>query len=183
MFNIPYAFFITFPTYGSWVHGNSKSSVHHSQNQYTGPLLPPNPNLECQIINTMKEKPYIMSHVQREAVLESIKETCQFKSWELIAAHVRSNHIHLLVRANAKPNNIMNTLKAYASRKLKQHCVGYKRTKFWARHGSTRYIWRIEYISGALNYLVYQQGKMMSVYVDREYEGVLMGEMHQNRDR
>ena len=38
----PLAFFITFRTYGTWLHGDPRGSVDRQHNRYGTPYLPPN---------------------------------------------------------------------------------------------------------------------------------------------
>ena len=68
-------------------------------------------------------KLYILEHKQRQIVLETIKEVCscsyrKYRKWVLLAAHVRTNHVHLVVHAILPPEKIMNTIKSYSSRNL-----------------------------------------------------------------
>jgi hypothetical protein len=38
--DLPLAYFITFRSYGSWLHGDERGSVDRSHNQYGSPFLP-----------------------------------------------------------------------------------------------------------------------------------------------
>ena len=38
-----------------------------------------------------------------EAVLASLRERCSERRWSLLAAHVRTNHVPLLVEGEARP--------------------------------------------------------------------------------
>ena len=52
----------------------------------------------------------------------------------------------------------MQAFKAYSSRKLGM------RRKRWARHGSTRYLWKDDDVKAAVKYVVEEQGEPMSAY-------------------
>jgi hypothetical protein len=41
MFTQPLAYFITFRTYGSWLHGDDRGSVDRGHNEFGSPLQPP----------------------------------------------------------------------------------------------------------------------------------------------
>lgn len=110
----------------------------------------------------MRDEPYVLDYPRRAAVLECIKEVCRFRRWELLAAHVRTNHVHVVLDANAPPERVMTTLKAYASRKLNRIDNGPCRR--WARHGSTRHLSTTEQVSDALSYVVSGQGEPMAVF-------------------
>jgi hypothetical protein len=38
----PLAYFISFRTYGTWLHGDERSSTDRFHNQYGSPFIPPN---------------------------------------------------------------------------------------------------------------------------------------------
>lgn len=61
---------------------------------------------------------YRMDARRREAVLAALQERCCERGWSLMAGHVRTNHVHLVVEAEPRPERIMNDLKSYVSRCL-----------------------------------------------------------------
>jgi REP element-mobilizing transposase RayT len=112
----------------------------------------------------MDQPPYLLDEIRREAVLVSIMERCSNRNWRLLAANVRTNHVHVLVEAEAQPERVMNDLKSFASRRLND--LGFEATdrKRWARHGSTRWLWKREDVLAALKYVLDKQGERMAVY-------------------
>ncbi len=58
----------------------------------------------------------------------------------------------------------MNDFKAYASRHLNRMGFDKPGRKRWARHGSTRWLWNPKHISAAIQYVVAEQGDVMSVF-------------------
>ena len=50
--------------------------------------------------------------------MAALRSHCAHRGWGLLAAHVRSNHVHAVVEAEVRPEKIMNEFKAYASREL-----------------------------------------------------------------
>jgi REP element-mobilizing transposase RayT len=101
---------------------------------------------------------------RREAVLRAMLERCSSNRWWALAIHVRSNHVHLVIDAEVRPERIMNDLKACASRFLNQNGLDEPTRKRWARHGSTRWLWRPEEVSAAIRYVVDGQGEPMAVF-------------------
>lgn len=55
--------------------------------------------------------------------------------------HVGSVHIHVVICAGEPPEKVMNSMKAICTRRLKEAGLAGER-KVWARHGSTRYLWK-----------------------------------------
>ena len=103
----------------------------------------------------------------RHIVLQAIVEVCSYRQWVLLAAHVRSNHVHCVIHAILQPEQIMNVIKSYASRHLNKVNLDGDRVHRWARHGSTRYLWKIAAVEAAIQYVVNEQGLPMSVFENK----------------
>ena len=114
----------------------------------------------------MTQQPYQLDQERRELVLHALRDVCVVRDWVLLATHVRSNHVHVVVDALAEPGKIMNTLKAYASRRLNRAGVEDPDRRRWTRHGSTRYLWKREHIEAAIAYVAEGQGQPMALYVN-----------------
>jgi REP element-mobilizing transposase RayT len=116
-------------------------------------------NIRLTIVRgLMNDSPFELSTDDRVLVLASIQEVCAHRGWTLLAAHVRTSHVHVVVQGSGTPEMMMHAFKAYASRKLG---AGRKR---WTRHGSTRYLWTDEDVKGAIRYVVEGQGELMAMY-------------------
>ena len=63
----------------------------------------------------MDQSAYAMDASRREIVLRSLQERCAGREWHLLAAHVRSNHVHVLIEAEVKPERMMNDLKSWCA--------------------------------------------------------------------
>ncbi len=116
----------------------------------------------------MDQPAYHMDQMRRDAVLEAIQEVCGHRGWRLLAAHVRSNHVHTVVEAEAEPERVMKDFKAYASRRLNRKNLDHPNRKRWARHGSTRWLWKPQHVSAAIQYVVAEQGDAMSAFESQE---------------
>ena len=112
----------------------------------------------------MDQSSYVMDSNRREAVLAAVVERCSDNHWSLLAAHVRTNHVHIVVDAEVEPERIMNDLKSFASRCLNRLGLDDPVRKRWARHGSTRWLWKRDSVSAAIRYVVDQQGDAMAVF-------------------
>ena len=112
----------------------------------------------------MTQAPYLMDAVQRRLVLNSLQEVCSCRGWTLLAAHIRTNHVHVVSTANCKPEQVMNAMKAYSSRALNKYELEGGDRRRWARHGSTRYLWTRDAVQAAVHYVVWEQGEPMEVY-------------------
>ncbi len=116
----------------------------------------------------MTQAAYSLDERRRGIVLSAIVEVCKYRCWRLKAAHIRKDHVHLVVSSDAAPEKIMGDFKAYASRALTLAGFDHAKRKRWARHGSTRYIWNPEQVDSAIAYVLKSQGKPMQTYEDSE---------------
>lgn len=165
----PLAYLITFTTYGTRFHGDESVSVDRLHNVPGTPFLSPDKERVKAEQEQMDQPPYELDNPRREIALEAIGEVCAHRGWSLLAAHVRTNHIHCVVHAQSGPERLMNDFKAYASRKLNEVNFDDQNRKRWTRHGSTRYLWKPEEVEAAIRYVVYEQGEPMAAFenVDR----------------
>jgi REP element-mobilizing transposase RayT len=97
--------------------------VDRDHNQLGAPFLPANAARENANRGTLRQAPYVLDQPRRQIVLAAVLEVCRYRQWRLLAAHVRSNHVHVVVHAQVPPEKVMNDLKAYASRALNRAAV------------------------------------------------------------
>ncbi len=166
--SIPLAYFITFTCYGAWLHGEKSTSVDRSHNTPGTDFLPYDQSRANRVKTYMSEEPYLLDNLRRTIVLNAIKKVCIYRQWTLLAAHVRTNHVHIVCHAIVEPEKIMNTLKAYASRDLNRVNLDKGRHHRWTRHGSTQYLWKEEDIEATIQYVVHEQGTTMALFENKE---------------
>jgi REP element-mobilizing transposase RayT len=160
----PMAYFITFTTYGTWLHGQSPGSVDEDHNTVGTPFAVPSPKRRSAIREQMTQQPYHLDSARRDLVRDAIVEECRFRGWTLHALHVRSNHVHLVVTADREPEFVLRACKANASKRL--NLAGYENAerKRWTTHGSTRYLWNEQAVADKIRYTLHDQGDTMAVY-------------------
>jgi REP element-mobilizing transposase RayT len=162
-------YFITFACYGCHLHGDEMGSVDKQHNPPGSRMLEPNPQRVCAERQRMAQPSYDMDKKRREAVLASLLERCSERSWTLLAAHIRTNHVHVVVHAEVRPERVLNDLKSYASRYLNQLGLDERTRKRWARHGSTRWLWKPADVLAAIRHVVDEQGERMAVFERTEF--------------
>jgi hypothetical protein len=113
---------ITFACYGCHVHGDAAGSVDGAHNVPGTPVLDEDLARAAFEQQGMDQPAYHLDRMRRDTV--------------------RSNHMHTVVEAEVPPERIMNDFKAYASRHLNRMGLEGPGRKRWARHGSTRWLWK-----------------------------------------
>lgn len=159
-------FLLTLTTYGTHLHGDPHGSIDRHQNQPCQPTIAPHARRLAANQARLLSPPFVLTEPRRRLVLESIQETCHYRDWSLIAAHVRTNNIHVIVAAEAPPESILPDLKAYASRRL--NAVEGHNLRRWTRGGSTHSLPTAQAIQAATRCVIDAQGAPMSLYLAPE---------------
>lgn len=123
------------------------------------------PGLAAAERRNMNQPAYELDSERRAVLLEALKQVCLHRGWNLLAAHVRSSHVHVIVEGEVAPEKIMNDFKAYASRALNGLEGDVPGRSRWTRHGSTRWLWKDQDVRQAIRYVVEEQGQAMAVWL------------------
>ena len=151
----PLADLLTWTTYGTWLPGDERGWVEPGK----GILSPDSKRSElAQAI--MIESACLLTMSQREIVERTIADHCAIRGWQLHAVNCRTNHVHAVVTADVAPKEALNQLKAYCTRRLKEHLYahGYDvRRKWWSEGGSKRYLNTVQALDSAIHYVLHGQ--------------------------
>ena len=161
-------YFITFSCYGGHLHGDESGSVGRRHNLHGGRVLETDPDRVSVERQAMDQSPCLLDFESRAVVLQALQEVCLHRSWGLLAAHVRTNHVHVVVEAEVRPEKIMSDFKSYASRAVNRLGHDGSDRKRWARHGSTRWLWKDQHVQEAIRYVGEEQGEPMAVFVSSQ---------------
>lgn len=154
----PAAYFLTWHTYGTWLHGRQEGSVDRNHNTYGTPLKPRNDWLHRRERRLLTDAPLILNDLQRGVIDDTIRGVCEHKGWKLLALKVHPTHVHAVVAGAAPPAWILNTLKAQGARRLREKGVIPGAGKVWSRHGSTLWLWTPEAVAEKCAYVESGQG-------------------------
>ncbi len=156
------AYLITFHSYGTWLHGNDCGSVDKFNNWFDFPNIAPNPPRELSAKRRLKSDPFKLSQDVRIHVERTIRDVAVYRSWQLYAINVRSNHVHVVVSADETPEKVMNDFKSWSTRRLRESNLVKPNQQVWARHGSTIYLWNEKSLTAACDYVIDGQGDFLS---------------------
>ncbi len=162
----PLAYFLTFTCYGTWLHGDERGSVDDEHNVPGSPVLAPDAARHARERAALTGPPYHLDRQRREVTIGALREIAGRKGWTLHAAHVRSNHVHLVVTAEGPPERVLNDFKTAASRRLNKAFPSERDRTRWTRHGSTRYLWTEEALAEKVHYVLNEQGEPMQRFPD-----------------
>lgn len=151
-------YFITFRTYGTWLHGHAEGSVDRRHNAPGSPLIPPREFWQARRAASLKHAPVELDARRRFIVDSAIREVSEHRHWRLAALNVRTTHVHAVVIGAATPEKMMADFKAYATRRMREAGVIEREVQSWAHHGSTRHLQTEESFLRAVRYVLDEQG-------------------------
>jgi REP element-mobilizing transposase RayT len=162
----PLAYFLSFRSYGTWLHGDKRGSVDRFHNRYESPRLPENSRWYNHNQKALRTHPLILGPNERRVIKEAIRETCGIRKWSLTALNVRTNHVHAVVTAHVDPEIVLNAFKANATRKLREGKLWLHAFSPWVRKGSKRRLWNERSVARAIDYVLYGQGDQLPDFDD-----------------
>jgi len=151
----PLGFFLTFRTYGTWLHGDARGSVDAEHNRYGTPLAAADALRAERAGALMGQKPMAFDAPMRETVEAAIRDACAHHGWELIELKARSNHVHAVVAfAHQSPKRMAQRLKARATRWLRERGHIAAGQRVWVDGpGSRRHLWTEQDVADAALYV------------------------------
>lgn len=161
-------YFITFRTYGTWLHGHAEGSVDRERNAYGSPLIPPDQGWLERRGAMLKHPAVELDARQRFMVDATIREVAGHRGWRVVALNVRTTHVHAVVVGAASPEKMMADFKAYATRRMREAGVIGREVQPWAHHGSTRHLHNEEGFVAAARYVVHEQGSVLPMVDPRQ---------------
>jgi hypothetical protein len=157
-------YILTFNCYGTRVPGDDRGWYDRSCASHRGGYQDPHVGLDRYARKIMLQEAYQLDIMRARVVLDAIREVCQCRSWDLVAAHVRTTHLHSIVAGLCNPDRAISDFKSYASRALNRHGFETAARTRWARGGSTRQLPNTEAVRAAIQYVVDGQGDPMAVF-------------------
>jgi REP element-mobilizing transposase RayT len=101
----------------------------------------------------MKQPVQRLSPAQRAVVDRTVREVLTHNGWQLHSLRVMTEHVHVVLSAAKKPDEVMDSLKSWCTRRLREEGLLESTIRPWSRHGSTRYLWDEEAVRDACAYV------------------------------
>ena len=110
----PLAYFLTWPTYGTWLPGDERGWV-----EYRHGWQLPDPARKREAQARLTEDACLLDQDQRRLVELTIADHCRVRGWTLSTVNCRSNQVHVIVAGDREPKEIREQFKAWCTRRLK----------------------------------------------------------------
>jgi hypothetical protein len=96
-------YFITFSCYGARLHGDEQGSVDRRHNVPGNRVIEADAKRASAERQKMTQTPHLLEKEGRAAVLQALREVAEHRSSNLLAAHVRTTHVHAIIEADFRP--------------------------------------------------------------------------------
>ncbi len=154
-----FAYFLTFHTYGTHLHGHAEGSVDRNHNRLGKNFLPPSTAREQFRRSMLAHEPVLLDDRRRFVVDTTVRDVCRHRRWQLLALNVRTTHVHVVTIANSPADKVLADFKARCTRRLRELGVVPPDMHVWSHHGSTRYLDSEASVARAIQYTVHEQGE------------------------
>jgi REP element-mobilizing transposase RayT len=150
------AYFITFTTYGTWLHGDPRGSFARRVPRTR--WIAPSRSVNQAAARRMKQDAFMLDAPAAAVVDTAIRHVCTHRGYALIALNVRSNHVHVVVTALRDPDFVANSFKSWATRRLVEGGHVPRERRVWTRRQSTIWLWTENSVRDAGVYVAERQG-------------------------
>jgi REP element-mobilizing transposase RayT len=132
----PFAFFITWTVYGTFLQGDDRGWRRRRKGQQL-----PQPKLAQWRRERLKHPVEPLADKQQSIVEQEIERHCEKRGWKLWAKSARTHHVHVVVTAPGYAGDtVRDQLKANATRGLREHWDSFRDRPVWTALGDWKCI-------------------------------------------
>ncbi|MSR59099.1 MAG: hypothetical protein EXS05_15885 [Planctomycetaceae bacterium] len=168
----PFALFITWTCYGTWLPGDERGYVAHTLLQPHGFLprqnTPGTPYAKDnaytrQIAKALQKGETVnLTFDQAMCVARSLVDSAVKRQWRILRAAIMANHVHLVVIDCPDDGPGVRRVFKGGSQAVLTDELGISR-RWWTTGGSDRYLHKDEAIEGAIKYVAEQEYKLVEI--------------------
>jgi hypothetical protein len=174
----------TWTCYGTWLPGDTRGFVGNvrqadgAQVTHNLPGTPYDADLPGLVAYTrehMTRPPVTLGRAEADAVIGQYQETARIRKWFLHAASVMYNHTHVVVgvRGDPDPQQMLETLKSWATRAVKKVRPLPNNGHFWTAKGSKRKLPDEQALRSAILYVTRKQPNPLATWAAPEWQALI----------
>ncbi len=156
----PLAYFLTWTTYGTRLHGDPRGTVDEEHNRVGEPVLPFDPARHGFMRTKLAQPPLTLSAAAQVAVQDIVMKHTSLRGWRLLALATPVTHVHVVVDCRVAgepmpkdPELVMEEYKSWGTRELRRRGIVGPNRRVWTDHGSTRWINSDQGLHAAIDYV------------------------------
>ena len=155
MYSTPIAHHITWGTYGTRLHGDSRGTVDRDHNEYGEPVIGFDQHRWYRETRELKHPVVRFEQTEMKLVESLVPSICERGGWELHACAGGPDHVHVLLDARNKADakSVRRMLKRWLGQALCEQNPRPDGASWWAECGSAKYVFERDYFFAALEYV------------------------------
>lgn len=159
---------LTWTMYANWLPGDARGSVTTIKGDEPKRIRPNHPDTPyCESMPGIYESARRLAlgasiHLTKDqafVVMSQFQETASFRGWNLLAAAIMANHVHIVVGVSGDPDpaTLLKDFKSYASRALNKQFEKPESGTWWTEGGSRRKLPDEAAVAAAIRYVLDQE--------------------------
>lgn len=161
---------LVWSSYGTWLPGDSRSWFKRGEG-----LKEPSLGLVRYSLRSMKQTPFVLSIDDRRTCLTAIVADARAGGHRLLAANIRSNHVHLLVQSTWSGKALRARFKAISTKALRENGLVQQNRRVWGEGGWQRAMYPGPRAEETFRYVLAGQGVNVEGTYFFEYDGPFEG--------
>lgn len=170
----PFALFLTWTTYGTWLPGDERGHVSNTirpdgtfeaKHNQVGTPYRCDDDITRRRAKALQRYPTTWLSPNRALVAaESLVEAASERRWRIVRGAVMANHLHVvLLNIPDDGPAVRRVLKGVSQRRLTERTNGGNSRRWWTAGGSDRYLHGERSIQGAIRYVEHQAGMLAQI--------------------
>lgn len=119
----------------------------------------PQPLLANWCRKQMKGEAVLLQPHDRESIENACRKHCEHRGWHLFAVSARTNHVHVVVAADASPQKVRDQLKSNCTGELRRQAVPLNVDRTWTKGGDCEILDSDDDIEAAVDYVAEAQDR------------------------
>ena len=119
----------------------------------------PQPLLAAWCRKQMKGEAVLLEPHDRNTIEITCRKHCEHRGWHLLAVSARTNHVHAVVAADAKPQVVRDQLKANSTGALRRQAVPLNVHRTWTKGGDCEILDTDDDVRNAVIYVTEAQDR------------------------
>ncbi|MBI1335854.1 MAG: hypothetical protein GC164_02700 [Phycisphaera sp.] len=149
----PLAYHITFGTYGTRLHGDTRGTVHRSMNQPGDPIIGRDDKWQAIEKNLLRFEPVILTQPQRSEIETALPGIAERGGWSLHITAAQPDHVHVLLSTEHDPQAARKVLKRWLGQAVSIKWPLAPEQSWWSEGGSVKWVWDEGYFQNVFEYI------------------------------
>ena len=157
MTDTPMAYHITFGTYGTRLHGDSRGTVDRRRNRPGDPILGRDDPWRRMEAAKLRHPAIVLGYARRLHAEAEVPEICARGGWHHRQSACGPDHVHVVLSAPQDGKAVRRWLKRWLGDAMSAQWPLPPEQSWWAKGGSVKWVWDAAYLAAVVDYVAAQR--------------------------